>query len=155
MNAYINKCQTEYNKISFTMNLSITYFKWTTYRYSPDQCLLKLQEIAKHKNLGSLWSGMKKNMVLGAHQEDLSSVDEETKHLAEFEYRNLETLGYPLKYDSHQQVVRLQPWHERLCKQQLEHASRSQYKAHQMRLSQMPYGFVIDMVAERYQNIKK
>lgn len=127
-----------------------------TCRYSPDESLLKLQKIAKENHLGCIWSGVKKNILLGAKQHDFSSTDEAIKHLGPFEYTAIENMGFPLSLldQTGRPVIRLQPWYERQCKSELEHATRSQYRSHMQRLTELPYGFVIDMHAERYINNK-
>lgn len=121
-------------------------------RYSPDTYLLKLQKIAQQKHLGCIWSRWKKNMVLGAKQLDYSDSDESSTGLQSFDIAAAESIGFPLKVVSssgHDQVIRLQPWHERRCKIELEKANRCQYREHQKRTTQLPYGFVIDMYSGR------
>lgn len=110
-----------------------------------------LQKIAKDNHFGSIWSGIQKNFVLGAHQRDFSSVDEDLKPMAGFDVRLHENLGFPLKFKDSIMVTRFQPWYERAAKRELEKASRFQFQEHQKRITKLPYGFVIDMHAERYE----
>lgn len=110
------------------------------YRYSPDAFLTQLQSIAQQHKLGCIWSGFNDtNIVLGAKQLDSST--------ASLNISN--RLGFPLKLHRPGSLpIRLQPWHERQCKRNLEHATRTMYKLHQKQLSELPYGFIIDMESE-------
>lgn len=112
------------------------------YRFSPDASLLQLQAIAKQHKLGCIWSEVNKtNIVLGANQPaDNSTVPTEIP----------DGLGFPLKLQlPGREPIRLQPWHERRCKRQLENATRTIYRHHQKQTSELPYGFVINMQSER------
>lgn len=116
-------------------------------RYSPDLNLLKLQNVAKQAQCGSIWSGMRKNIVLGAQQEDFTNYDESIKGFNDFDISQAEESGYPTKFESPSFVkpIRFQPWHERECKKNLQSATRSQFKDHKNRMSTLPYGFIVDM----------
>jgi len=117
-------------------------------RYSPDLNLLKLQKVARDKHLGSIWSGPKKNIVLGGRQEDFTHCDESMK-LFDFDQTIAERSGFPLKLQRQSlQPIRFQPWHERKCKTALETATRSQFREHRNRVTSLPYGFVVNMQAE-------
>lgn len=103
------------------------------------------------KHLGSIWSGVKKNFVLGAKQADFSNCDEDIKVIIkEFNQTNAERTGFPLKFESPSFVkpIRLQPWYERKTKQEMQTAKRSQFRKHRDQLRILPYGFIVDMEAE-------
>lgn len=122
------------------------------YRYSPDSNLMKLQKLARENHFGSIWSGMKKNLVLGARQEDYSSCDESLKgYIDSFNRITAEESGYPLKFTSSPilQPIRFQPWHERRCYHQLKQATRTQLKDHRNRMKAFPYGFVVDVQPDK------
>lgn len=105
--------------------------------------LLQLQSIAKQYKLGCIWSDYNNtNIVLGVKQ-PAGSTYTAPMNIPEM-------LGFPLKLQlPGKQPIRLQPWHERQYKRQLEHATRTIYRHHQKQLSELPYGFVIDMQSER------
>lgn len=112
--------------------------------------LLNLQNVARHNHLGSIWSGTRKDIVLGAQQPDYLSCDESIRGFNDFNRAQAEETGYPMKLDSPSlghPIIRLQPWHERKCKLQLEMATRSQFREHKSQEMTLPYGFVLDMQA--------
>jgi len=118
-------------------------------RYSPDSNLLKLQKVARDNHLGSIWSGPKKNIVLGGRQEDFTSSDESLKSIESQHLTRAERSGFPLKYQRQSlRAIQFQPWHERRCKKTMETATRTQFKEHKNRLSTLPYGFIVDMKSE-------
>jgi len=121
-------------------------------RYSPDSKLLKLQEVAMENQHGSIWSGIKKNIVLGARQEDFSNCDESVKHMSGFDPAHLaHNSGFPIKFNNHSlaRSHRFQPWDERKKKKELETATRSQFKEHRNRILTLPYGFIVDMQTDQ------
>lgn len=122
-------------------------------RYSPDVKLLKLQQLSKEKQYGSIWSGMKKNIVLGAKQNDFTNCDESIKHMAGFDIdAQAQNCGFPIKFysSSISKPLRFQPWDERRIKKELETATRSRFRDHKGRITTLPYGFVVDMQVAQY-----
>lgn len=122
-----------------------------TCRYSPDRNLLKLEKIAKENGFGSIWSGIRKDFVLGARQEDNLHSDATLREFRGFDQAAAERTGFPLKFSKPGQIeaTRFKPWHERRVKKQLETATRSHFREHQNRISNLPYGFVLDMTSVR------
>lgn len=108
---------------------------------------MKLEKVARENHLGSIWSGMKKNLVLGARQVDFSSCDESLQGIDNFDRTAAEESGYPIRFISESSATptRFQPWYERRCYSELKQATRTEFKEHKKRLVQLPYGFVVDV----------
>lgn len=131
-------------KIHFKYPITCKFNKKTfSYRYSPDQSLLKLQAIAKNNHLGSIWSGITKDFVLGFDsqaQDDISLLD-----FQEFDQARAEAQGFPLILELDETVHRFEPWYERKAKKELECARRIDYRRHQELRNTTQYGFQIEM----------
>ena len=121
-------------------------------RYSPDVKLLKLQQLAKEKQFGSIWSGIRKDIVLGAKQHDFTNCDESIKHMAGFDNAQAQNSGFPVKFysSSISKPLSFLPWDERRTRKELETATRSQFRDHMGCITTLPYGFVVDMQVAQY-----
>ena len=106
------------------------------------------QEIQEN-GFGSIWSGVRKDLVLGAKPEDNFQSDPTLREFQGFDQAAAEKTGFPLKFSKPGQIeaLRFKPWHERRDKRQLETATRSHFREHQNRISNLPYGFVLDMTS--------
>lgn len=106
--------------------------------------MLSLQEIAKEKHLGCIWSGVTKHFVLGVNQID-DEHDESLQPYRNFDREQADAQGFPLKFFNGENVLSFAPWYERSAKKKLERGQRSFYKEHCNLASVLPYGFTIEM----------